>query len=168
MGMTTYWIPIWMAMTIANGVAIEDKKVTPLPALDVMRGQNSFATGPDIMVIRDARGWASLWSKHMGGGLPNTAIPTPPSFNFEDVMIVAITGGETYPTGDYVYESGRAKGKNALIRIRFVTSNQAAVLARPYAFFAVPRVEGEVVIETPTGPKGAWAEKKRFPKVEKN
>lgn len=165
--MTTYWIPIWMAMTIAVGVPIEDKKITPLPALDVMRGQNSFATGPDIMVIRDRQGWASLWASHMGGGLPNTAIPTPPVFDFENVMIVALTGGETYPTGDYIYESGRAKGKNALIRIRFVTGS-TSVLARPFAFFAVPRVEGEVVIETPTGPKGAWAEKKRFPKLGKN
>jgi hypothetical protein len=103
----------------------------------------------------------------MGGGLPNTAIPPLPAFDFEKVMLVAITGGEVYPTGDYVYESGRAKGKNALIRIRFVTGT-ASVLARPYAFFAVPRVEGEVVIETPTGPKGAWVERKRFPKLGKN
>jgi len=167
--MTTYWIPIWMAMTIAVSVPIEDKRITPLPALDVMRGQNSFATGPDIMVIREPRGWASLWASHMGGGLPNTAIPAPPVFDFDKVMIVAITGGETYPTGDYIYESGRAKGKNALIRLRFEVARQSAtLLARPYAFFAVPRVEGEVVIETPTGKNGAWIEKKRFPKLGKN
>ncbi|MBL4770812.1 MAG: protease complex subunit PrcB family protein [Planctomycetes bacterium] len=116
------------------------------PVMVFASGPESGVTQAGLQICRDRKGWAQLWSRHLGPDAENTPLPV---VCFATENVVGVFLGKR-PTGGYSLSVGSLeKGRDGwLLRTREVAPGEDAPIelaeSHPFAFVIVPRHVGEI------------------------
>ena len=117
----------------------------PPPVRSLDRGVQSEIAAPRQVIVRDAKGWTSLWRAHA------SARPQP-AVDFSREMVVGVFIG-TRPTAGFTVEivGYREAGNGVTVQYRETTPDRdaitAQVLVSPYHLVAIPQRAGGVTFE---------------------
>ncbi|MBI5209380.1 MAG: protease complex subunit PrcB family protein [Elusimicrobia bacterium] len=118
---------------------------------EAMSGQNSAIDYPQMVAVRDAKGWAELWAEHLKGSPLALAVP---AADFSKETVVAVFLG-LKPTGGYKVELSLQQdpmdSSRLFVLYREVPPRTGAivsqVVSRPFEIRKVRKVYASVVFE---------------------